>query len=68
MERQIHVIIDKKFHNEIQGPHVFFYTLLVMFGNYEPTCIVTIKITSLTTVAKSFFFVINQILLVTSNN
>ena len=29
-------------HNEIQGPHVFFYSLLVMLGNYEPTCIATI--------------------------
>ena len=27
---------------EIQGPHIFFFTLLVMLGNYEPTCIVTI--------------------------
>ena len=24
-----------KFHNEIQGPHLFFYTLLVMLGKYE---------------------------------
>ena len=27
------------FSNETQGPHVFFFTILVMFGNYEPTCI-----------------------------
>ena len=33
----------KKCSNETQGPHVFFFTLLVMLGNYEPTCIVTIK-------------------------
>jgi len=35
-------------------------------GNYEHPFIVTIKITSVTTVAKSFYFVINQIQ-VTSN-
>ena len=30
--------------------------------HYEPTCIVNIKFMSVTTVAKSFYFVINQIL------
>ena len=29
--------------NKIQGPHLFFFILLVMLGNYEATCIVTIK-------------------------
>ena len=35
--------VKVKISNEIQCPHVFFFTLLVMVGNYEPTCIVTIK-------------------------
>ena len=30
--------------NTIQGPNVFFFTLLVMLVNYEPPCIVTIKL------------------------
>ena len=55
-----------KISNKIKGPHILFFTLLVMLGNYEPHGIVTIKITSVTTVAKSFYFVINQIQ-VTSN-
>ena len=28
--------------NETQAPHIFFFTLLVMLGNHEPTCIITI--------------------------
>ena len=36
----------KKFHKEIQGPHVLF-NLLVMLGNFEPTCIVTTKIVTM---------------------
>ena len=37
----------EKFHNKIQSPHIFFYTLLVMLGNYELTCIVTIKMVTM---------------------
>ena len=33
--------------NETQAPHIFFFTLLDMLGNYEPTCIVTIKIVTM---------------------
>ena len=33
--------------NETQAPHIFFFTLLVMLGNYEPTCIVTIKMVTM---------------------
>ena len=29
--------------NETQGPHIFCFTLLLMLGNYEHTCIVTKK-------------------------
>ena len=29
--------------NETQAPHIFVFTLLVILGNYEPTCNVTIK-------------------------
>ena len=32
-----------KHSSEIQGPHVIFFTLLVMLGNCNPTSIVTIK-------------------------
>ena len=32
---------------EIQCTHVFFFTLLFMSGNYEPTCIVTIKMVTM---------------------
>ena len=34
---------EEQISNKIQGPHVFFFTLLVMLANYEPTRIVTIK-------------------------
>ena len=34
--------MEKTNFEEIQGPHIFFFTLLAMLGNYEPTCIVTI--------------------------
>ena len=33
--------------NETQTPHIFFFTLLVMLGNYEPTCIVNIKMVTM---------------------
>ena len=29
--------LDIKISNEIQAPHSFFFTLLVMLGNYAPT-------------------------------
>ena len=32
-----------KISNETQASHIFFFTLLVLLGNYEPTCIVTLK-------------------------
>ena len=32
-----------KISNEIQGPHFIFFALVVIGGNYEPTCIVTIQ-------------------------
>ena len=32
-------IVLKKNSNETQASHIFFFTLLVMLGNYEPTCI-----------------------------
>ena len=35
--------LNKKKSNETQAPHIFFFTLLFMLGNYEPTCIVTLK-------------------------
>ena len=43
------IFSHKKISNEIQGPNVFFFTLLGMLGNYdyEPTCIVTIKIVTM---------------------
>ena len=31
-----------KISNETQASHIFFFTLLVMLGNYQPTCIVTL--------------------------
>ena len=31
-----------KISNELHGSYVFFFILLVMLGNYEPTCIFTI--------------------------
>ena len=33
----------KKKLNKTQAPHIFFFTLLVMLENSEPTCIVTMK-------------------------
>ena len=41
------VTSKQKISNEIQGPHVFFFTLLVMLGNFEPTCIDTIKMVTM---------------------
>ena len=38
---------DKKIWNKIQAPNIFFLTLLFMGGNYEPTCIVTIKMATM---------------------
>ena len=39
-------IRNQKNSNKIQGPHIFFFTLLVILGNYEPTLIVTITSTT----------------------
>ena len=57
--------INLKFRRNTRSTR-FLFSLYFMLGNYELTCIVTIKITSVTTVAKSFYFVIYQIQ-VTSN-
>ena len=40
-------IRHKKKSNETQGPHFFFFTLLVMLGNYEPTCTVILKMVTM---------------------
>ena len=37
----------KKSYDETQASHIFFFTLLVMLGNYEPTCIVTLKMVTM---------------------
>ena len=39
--------LNVKNSNETQAPQIFFFTLLVMLGNYEPTCIVTIKMVTM---------------------
>ena len=36
----------KKYRFDIQGSHLFFFTVLVLLGNYEHPCIVTIQIMS----------------------
>ena len=33
--------------NETQASHIFFFNLLFMLGNYEPTCIVTLKMVTM---------------------
>ena len=40
-------LVKKIQSNKTQGPHIFFFTLLVILGNYEPTCIVTIKMATM---------------------
>ena len=37
----------KKNSNGTQAPNIFCFTLLVMLGNYGPTCIVTIKMVTM---------------------
>ena len=38
---------EQKISNETQASHILFLTLLVMLGNYEPTCIVTLIIVTM---------------------
>ena len=40
-------IREKKISNETQASHIFFITLSVMLGNYQPICIVTIKMVTM---------------------
>ena len=37
----------KKFQTKYKLHTFFFFTLIVMLGNYEPTCIVTIKMVTM---------------------
>ena len=47
MRLSLRTVDIKKYHFDIQGSHLLFFTLLVMLGNYEPPCIVTIKMVTM---------------------
>ena len=58
----------KNYRFAIQGSHFTTkFTLLVILGNYKPSCIVTIKIARRTTGAKSFYFLLLNALPLTLN-
>ena len=39
--------LSEKNLNKTQGPHIFFFTLLFMLGNYESPCIVIIEMVTM---------------------
>ena len=43
----LHISQSKKFERHTSSTHFFFFNLIVMLGNYEPTCIVTIKMVTM---------------------
>ena len=48
-------IVKIKISNETHAPHIFYFSLLVMLGNYEPTCIVTIKTVKMLIMVNGFY-------------